>query len=138
VRMEMTLTNGTSEALSGLRNQMCVMLGYAVGFEAEENENKVHRHPYVACRCKDGGRWIITAWSPCFRTWANPECPCMHSDPQLIDCPAGATVKATGYLWFYEGEDLEGELDRLCQATGWPMDPAHARPGARRGAAARP
>jgi len=121
LKMEITLTNGTDELLTGLRNQMCVMLGYAAGFGATSNENKVYRHPYMVCRSEDGGRWIITAWSPCFRTWANPRCPCMHSDPQLPDCPPGATVKATGYLWFYEGEDLDKELERVAGETGWPI-----------------
>lgn len=134
VRMEIALTNGTSGPLSGLRSQMCVMLGHAAGFEAQTSDNKVYRHPYIACKSADDRRWIITAWSPCFAVWANAKCPCMHSDPQLPDCPPGATVEATGYLWFYEGEDLEGELARLAARTGWPMDPDHPGPGPRRNA----
>jgi len=132
VRMAITLTNGTAEPLSGLRMQMCVMLGHAGGFKAQSSENKVYRHPYVACRSEDGRRWVITAWNPCFRTWANPECPCMHSDPGLPDCPPAAAVEATGYLWFYEGDDLDAELDHLAGQTGWAMDPEHPGPGPRR------
>ena len=131
VRMEISLTNGTDETLTGLRNQMCVMLGYAAGFNGQTNENKVYRHPYMACRSEDGAHWIITAWESCLRLWANPQCPCMHSDPQLPDCPPGETVKARGYLWFYEGERLDAELARLVEKTGWAMDPDWPGPGPR-------
>ena len=127
VRMEIELINGTDQPLTGLRNQICVMLGYAAGFNEQTAENKVLRHPYVACRFESGNRWIITAWEPCLRPWANPRCPCMHSDPQLPDCPPGRTVRASGYLWFYEGEDLDAELDRLAGETGWPVGPDHSR-----------
>jgi len=122
VQMDISLTNGTDQLLTGLRNQMCVMLGYAASFNGQTNDNKVYRHPYVACRSEDGNRWIITAWEPCLRLWANPRCPCMHSDPQLPDCPPGKTVTARGYLWFYEGEDLDAELARLVEKTGWPLE----------------
>ena len=69
--------------------------------------------PYAACRSADGKRWVITAWEPNHRTWANPPCPCLHSDPKLPDCPPGATRRARGWLSFYEGTDLDGELRRL-------------------------
>jgi peptidoglycan/xylan/chitin deacetylase (PgdA/CDA1 family) len=39
--------------------------------------------------------------------------PCIHSDPKLADCPPGETREARGWLWFYEGDDLRGELARL-------------------------
>ena len=133
VKMELALTNGTDEPLDGLRNQICVMLGYAAGFNEQSSDNKVMRKPYVACRSQSGKRWIITAWEPCHRPWANPHCPCMHSDPKLADCPAGQTVKAVGYLWFYEGEDIDAELQRLASQTGWPVgaEPQRAKPAAK-------
>lgn len=118
VRMEMWLTNGTKETLSDLRVQNCVMLKGAAGFTAQTNDNKVISNPYVACRSDDGRRWVITAWEPCNRPWANPPCPCLHSDPKFPDCPAGKTVRATGWLSFYEGTDLDAELRRI-DATGW-------------------
>src|SRR5262245_22054669 len=71
VRMELTLTNGTSETLRDLRVQNCVMLKGAAGFTALTNANKVFQKPYVACRSEDGTKWIITAWYPCDRPWAN-------------------------------------------------------------------
>ena len=44
--------------------------------------------------------------------------PCMHSDPKFPDCAPGETVRAHGSLRFYEGGEIETELERL-KATGW-------------------
>jgi len=118
VRMEMWLTNGTAETLSDLRVQNCVMLKGAEGFREQTKANKVMSSPYVACRSDDGKHWVITAWDPCHRPWANPPCPCLHSDPKFPDCPPGETKRLKGWLSFYEGTDLEGELKRIDQ-TGW-------------------
>lgn len=121
VRMEMWLTNGSSEELSDLRVQNCVMLKGAKGFDQQTNDNKVIRDPYVTCRSADGMRWIITAWEPCHRPWANPPCPCLHSDPKFPDCPPGQTRRLIGWLSFYQGTDLDAELARI-DATGWRKD----------------
>lgn len=118
VRMELWLKNGTPEPLSDLRAQVCVLLKGAKGFSAQTNDNKVLAAPYAACRSEDGRRWIITAWEPCHRTWANPPVPCVHSDPKLPDCAPGQTVRARGWLSFYEGGDVEAEFRRIEQ-TGW-------------------
>jgi uncharacterized protein YfiM (DUF2279 family) len=118
VRMRLTLTNGTGSKLSDLRVQMCVMLKGAAGFAAQTNDNKIFRPPYAACRSDDGTRWIISAWSPCQHAWGNPSCPCLHSDPQFPDCPPGETRTVRGWLSFYEGKDLDGELRRI-EALGW-------------------
>jgi hypothetical protein len=118
VRMELWLTNGTDRPLSDLRVQVCVMLKGAQGFEDQTNANKRFSGPYVACRSKDGRRWVITAWDPLHRAWANPPCPCLHSDPKFPDCPPGQTRRVRGRLWFYEGTDIEAELRRL-DGTGW-------------------
>ena len=118
VTVEQWLTNGTARALTGLRVQDCVLLKGARGFAAQTNTNKVIRKPYVACRDDDGRRWIIAAWEPCDRPWANPPCPCLHSDPKFPDCPPGATVRVRGGVWFYEGPDIEADLRRIEQ-TGW-------------------
>jgi hypothetical protein len=113
VRMKLTLVNGTAETLTDLRVQNCVMLRGASGFDQQSNDNKVFQSPYVACRNEAGDHWIITAWEPCHRPWANPPCPCLHSDPKFPDCPAGETRTLTGWLSFYEGRDLPAELKRL-------------------------
>lgn len=113
VRLELWLRNGSDRPLSDLRVQNCVMLKGAKGFEQQTNDNKVLAAPYAACRNTAGDRWIITAWDPCHRPWANPPCPCIHSDPKFPDCLPGKTVRVQGILRFYEGKDLEGELKRL-------------------------
>jgi hypothetical protein len=122
VRMEMWLTNGTSEPLSDLRVQMCVMLGRAKGFEQQTNDNKVLSNPYVACRSANGDRWIISAWEPCHRPWANPPCPCLHSDPKFPDCAPGETQRIRGWLSFYEGADIQAELGRI-DNIAWKSEP---------------
>jgi hypothetical protein len=122
VRMSLRLTNGTNATLSDLRVQQCVMLKGARGFTRQTNENKVFRSPYVACASDDGKRWVITAWSPCHRVWGNAPCPCLHSDPKFPDCPSGETREVRGWLSFYEGDDLDGELKRIA-ATGWDSAP---------------
>lgn len=117
VLMELWLRNGTAEKLTDLRVQNCVMLKGMPGFNQQTNTNKLIRKPYVACRSEDGRRWIITAWEPCHRPWANPPCPCLHSDPKFPDCPPGETVRVRGGLWFYEGADIEAELRRIAAAA---------------------
>jgi hypothetical protein len=118
VRMELSLTNGTKETLRDLRIQQCVMLKGAAGFEQQTNDNKVFSTPYVACRSKDGRKWIITAWERCQRAWGNAPCPCLHSDPQFSDCPPGETKRLKGWLSFYEGTDIQAELRRI-DGNGW-------------------
>lgn len=118
VVMELTLTNGTNGRLTDLRVQNCVMLRGAPGFTEQTNDNKVMENPYVAARSTDGKRWVITAWDPCHRPWANPKCPCLHSDPKFPDAEPGATVRMKGRLWFHEGADVKAEFKRL-EATGW-------------------
>ena len=121
VHMEMWLHNGTNEKLSDLRVQICVMPKMAKGFAALTNDNKVLTHPYVACRSEDGKRWIITAWESCHRPWANPDCPCFHSDPKFPDLDPGQKARLRGWLSFYEGDDVQAEFRRI-EATGWRED----------------
>ncbi len=113
VAMKLTLTNGTAETLTGLRVQNCLMLKGARGFTAQTKENKVFSEPFAACHDETGKRWVVTAWEPFNNIRANSEVPCLHSDPIIPDCPPGQTVKAWGYLWFYEGKDIQAEFERL-------------------------
>jgi hypothetical protein len=115
VKMELWLKNGTPEKLTGLRVQNCVMLKGARGFEAQSNDNKTLSAPFAIARSEDGARWIITAWERCGRAWANPPCPCLHSDPVFPDCTPGQKVRLQGWLSFYEGADIAKELERLQQ-----------------------
>jgi hypothetical protein len=118
VRMEMWLTNGTAEPLSDLRVQNCVLLKGAAGFDDQTGDNKIFDPPYAACRSRDARRYVITAWEPCHRAWANARCPCLHSDPKFPDCAPGQTRRLRGWLSFYEGDDVRAEFRRI-DATGW-------------------
>lgn len=113
VRMEMWLINGTQERLTDLRVQVCVLLKGAAGFVQQTNDNKLFLSPYAVCHSEDGRRWIITAWEPIHRVWANPPCPCFHADPRFPDCAPGETQRVRGWLSFYEGTDIQKELRRL-------------------------
>jgi peptidoglycan/xylan/chitin deacetylase (PgdA/CDA1 family) len=112
VQMELWLRNVTYTDLSALRTQVCVMLKGAHDFNTQTNQNKVFTRPAAAVRSADQSRWIVTAWEHCGRTWGNDQVPCMHADPVFPDCPAGQTVRVRGKLWFYEGKQIEGEIER--------------------------
>ena len=118
VEMEQWLKNGTKITLTGLRVQNCVMLKGAKGFDERDNANKMLSNPYAAVRSSTGDRWVITAWDPCVRPWANARCPCLHSDPQFPDVPPGETRRLKGWLSFYEGKDIDAEIKRI-DASGW-------------------
>jgi peptidoglycan/xylan/chitin deacetylase (PgdA/CDA1 family) len=118
VLMEMWLTNGSEETLSNLRVQNCVMFRGAPEFAARTIENKVFSSPYAACRSRAGNRWAIVAWEPCWKTWGNQHCPCLHSDPKFPDCQPGETHRLKGRLSFFQGTDIEAEFRRI-DATGW-------------------
>jgi peptidoglycan/xylan/chitin deacetylase (PgdA/CDA1 family) len=113
VEFRLWLRNGSAQPLTNLRSQVCVMLGRAAGFTAQSETNKLLESPFSAARDETGRRWIITAWDGLDRVWQNPPVPCIHSDPKLPDCPPGETRAARGWLWFYEGDDIRGELTRL-------------------------
>jgi len=117
VRMELTLTNGTPELLKDLRVQNCVMLKGAAGFSQQTNANKVLAKPFVACRSEDGTKWIVTAWEPADRVWANPPVPCLHADPKFPECPPGDSRTLRGWLSFYQGTNVQAEFERI--KTQW-------------------
>jgi hypothetical protein len=113
VRMELWIRNGTKLPMRDLRVQNCVMFKAASGFDELTDDNKVYASPYAACRSRDGKRWVITAWEQCHRPWGNRHCPCLHSDPQFPDCMPGETKRLSGWLSFYEGDDLDAEFKRI-------------------------
>ncbi|MEZ6046500.1 MAG: hypothetical protein R3C11_13200 [Planctomycetaceae bacterium] len=111
--MKLTLTNGTTEPLSDLRIQNCVMLKGAPEFAELTNDNKVFQNPFVVCHSSTADRYIITAWERCVRPWGNVRCPCLHSDPQFPDLAPGESATIKGWLSFYQGDDLDAELKRI-------------------------
>lgn len=127
VRMELWLKNGSREKLSDLRVQNCVMLKGAAGFAVQTNDNKLFRDPYVAAHDASKKRWIITAWEPCHRPWANAPCPCLYSDPKFPDCAPGESRTLRGWLSFYEGPRIDDELQRI-SALKWSNETLRAQP----------
>jgi hypothetical protein len=119
VRMELWLKNGSKETLRDLRVQNCVMLKGAAGFNQQTNANKIFQPPYVAVGSPERTRWIITAWEPLHRAWANPPVPCLHSDPKFPDCAPGETQRvAAGF----------GSTKGLRSRTNWRGYPRCAKP----------
>ena len=116
--MRLTLVNQSDEVLSGLVVQNCLMLGEATGFNSQTNENKIYTNPVAAVGNESKTRWILTAWQHCVRAWGNEHCPCLHSDPQFPDCPPGKTVTLNGWVSFYDGTDIDTEMQRIAK-MGW-------------------
>lgn len=107
----MWLENGTEEPLTKLRTQVCAMLGAVPGFEAQTNDNKMMGTAVsVAQSTTHPNRYILVAFDHCKRTWANQNCPCIHADPTFPDAVPGERVEVNGRLWYYEGDDIEGEI----------------------------
>jgi peptidoglycan/xylan/chitin deacetylase (PgdA/CDA1 family) len=98
IEMELAVTNKSEAAFRSMRSQVCVMLKRAKGFAAQTNDNK--EFGKSVARVRSGGHAIAVEWENCGRTWGNPSCPCLHSDPLLPDCAPGQTVRVRGKLWF--------------------------------------
>ncbi len=112
VKLELWLKNGSTKTLKKLRAAVCLMLKGAPDFNTQTKENKIFRCPVSAVRSAKGDRWILIAWDYCQIPGGNQDVPCLHADPVFEDCPPGETVRAQGRVWFYEGDDIEGELEK--------------------------
>jgi peptidoglycan/xylan/chitin deacetylase (PgdA/CDA1 family) len=106
------LENGTPEALTELRTQVCAMLKDAPGFNAQSETGRRLEDGVAAMQSANGDRWVLIAFDRHKRTWGNPRVPCIHSDPVLPDAAPGQRVEVKGRLWFYEGADVEAEIAR--------------------------
>lgn len=113
VKLQFSVTNGTTETLTGLHIQMCGMLKGLAGFTDQTNDNKVFASPFAACRSRDGNRWVILGFDHCKRAWGNAKCPCLHADPQVPDCLPAETQTVHGWVSFFEGSEVATELKRL-------------------------
>jgi len=113
-KLRLWLENGTDAPLTELQTQVCAMLKGAPGFTAQTLENKTFETPVALA--KDGDRYVLIAFERCGRTWGNADCPCIHSDPVLRDAAPGERVEVNGRIWFYEGDDVAGEIVRASDA----------------------
>lgn len=98
IEMELWVSNKSDQPFTAMRSQVCVMLKRAKGFEQQTTDNKEFGKSIA--RVRSGTRAIAVEWENCGRTWGNPRCPCLHSDPLLPDCGPGQTVRVRGRLWF--------------------------------------
>ncbi|HEX7900995.1 MAG TPA: hypothetical protein VF950_24765 [Planctomycetota bacterium] len=104
-KMELRLKNGSDRKRTALRAQVCVMLKGAPGFTAQTKDNKRHLPDAVcAARSDDGRRWLAVVFEG-GKTWDNPPCPCIHSDPTFPDLAPGEEAVARGRVWYAEGEE---------------------------------
>ncbi len=116
VNFTLWLENGTDEALTDLRTQVCLMLKGAVGFNEQREDGRRFEDGVAAIQSDDGHRWILVAFNRYGRVWGNPPVPCIHSDPILPDAAPGQRVEVMGRVWFYEGDDIDGEIAHAQQS----------------------
>lgn len=100
--LELWLRNGTAEPLTGLRTQICLMLGRLKGFEAQTQDNKTYGDALAAARA--GDRRVEIEFDGAGRVWGNERCPCIHSDPVLPDAAPGERVSLRGRVRFIEAD----------------------------------
>ncbi|MDQ8189024.1 hypothetical protein [Roseibacillus persicicus] len=118
LRLQAWLRNESASELRNVNLQNCVLLGRAEGFSEQSMDNKVFKDGFAAARSADGQRWAIVSWGETARPWGISECPCIHSDPRIKVCHPGETVELRGWFSFYEGADLDAELERI-KSVGW-------------------
>lgn len=59
--------------------------------------------PLLARRIPGRDAWIAGLWPTCEEYFGDTQTPCMHMDPVLPPCPAGATRSIYGRMIFFEG-----------------------------------
>jgi len=116
--LDLWLMNGAKTNLTGLRTQICLMLKGAPGFTEQSQERKSYQKPLVVAQAAGADRYLLLAFTHCGRVWGNAKCPCVHSDPVFPDAAPGQRVEVRGRLVFYEGQDVQGESQRLLQSLG--------------------
>ncbi|MFP6581510.1 MAG: polysaccharide deacetylase family protein [Candidatus Hydrogenedentota bacterium] len=110
VKAVLWLENGTDVPLTNLRTQVCAMLKAVPGFERQSQEDKQYGRSVAVSKAEGKDRYILVGFDHCGRTWGNAACPCIHADPVFPDAAPGERVEVTGYLWFYEGNDIDTEI----------------------------
>ena len=118
VRMELWLRNGTTQKLSGLRVQNCLMLAARERIRrADERQQGFSRTILRRSRRRRqplGDHGLVT--DPTML--GQREMPLPARGPSASRLRAQETVRAYGWLSFYEGTDIDSELRRIDQ-MGW-------------------
>lgn len=112
VRMRMEVFNGSDKPLKEVRGQVCVMMKGAKGFAGQSEAGVIKEGMWAAKKSAEGSQWVVTGWRPLHRTWNNIAVPCIHSDPWIGEVGVGQSRGAEGMVWFWEGEDVRGEMKR--------------------------
>ena len=113
VGLEMELINNSQSRLTGLYTQNCIMLAQMSGFNSQSLDHRRTTEFFTACGNEAEDKWVIYSWEKVARAWGNIHCPCLHSDPQFDDLEPGENQTIQGWLSFYEGHDVYGEMGRL-------------------------
>lgn len=113
LKIELFVENHSRETLRGLDVQNCVMLHGCPDFDSVAPDRLITASPLIACGNASKTRWVISGWRGCTRTWGNLHCPCIHADPKFPDCEPGQTQRLRGWLSFYEGTEIQAELQRI-------------------------
>ena len=113
VGLEMELINNSQSRLTGLYTQNCIILGQMSGFNSQSLDHRRTTEFFTACGNEAEDKWVIYSWEKVARAWGNIHCPCLHSDPQFDDLEPGENQTIQGWLSFYEGHDVDGEMGRL-------------------------
>lgn len=111
VDMHLWIQNGSSETLTGLRTQICCLLKGAPGMDEQTNDNKRLLERTAGVVSRDGKHVLGLTWALA-KPWANPPCPCLHSDPVFPDLPPGAESRLRGRLFLDEAASLEEAVTR--------------------------
>ena len=113
VEMELILLRMDLKRIWSLSMARCVScLKGAPDFDEQTRDNKILTDEIAAVHSEGKDRWILTQWDQLRRTWANPNCPCLHFDPILDPCKVGETVRVKGRIWFHEGRELPSEFSQ--------------------------
>jgi len=79
--------------------------------------------PLIATVSREGNRLVAMAFDNAYKIMTNCDIPCIHADPKFPDCPAGATARIRGRIYFIEGS-LADALRRFKQDfPGWRYPP---------------
>lgn len=116
VGLEMEIINGSKSVLTGLYTQNCIMLARMKGFNVQSLDHRRSAAFFTACGNQTEDKWVIYSWEKVKRDWGNLHCPCLHSDPQFDDLAPGTSQTIRGWISFFEGWDVEGEMERLWKA----------------------
>ena len=112
VDVALWLENSSKADLTDITTQVCIMLKGAPDFDTQTNDNKIFKGAIAAVKAENDNRWILTAWNQCHNSWGNPDCPCLHSDPMFGNCKKGERTVVNGKIWFYQGENIEEEINK--------------------------